>query len=336
MKAIICEKPMQLAVVERNEPIRQAAEVLVRIRRVGLCGTDYHIFKGNQPFLEYPRVMGHELAGEVVETPDGSAFKAGQLVTINPYLACAICSACRKGKPNCCRNIAVLGVHIDGGMCELISVPERAVVDATGLSLEQAAMVEFLAIGAHAVSRAKISSMDRVLVVGAGPIGLAATIFSRLEGARITLIDTQPARLANARRAIDIDDVRQVSPSLDHDLADMTGGEMYDVVFDATGAISAMNAGLQYVGHGGTYVLISVVKDELSFPDPEFHKRETTLLASRNALASDFDRVIEAIRDGLVPTNLLHTHSLDAQDLPNGLPSLANNCDGLIKAIASF
>lgn len=336
MKAVICNEPYDLRIIERAEPKAAPGEALVRIRRVGLCGTDYHIYAGNQPYLAYPRVMGHELAGEIVEVPADSRFAVGQIVTINPYLPCGTCVACRRGKPNCCVNIRVLGVHIDGGMCEVLSVPDTALIDATGLTLDQAAMVEFLAIGAHAVARARIVAGDRTLVVGAGPIGVAAALFAGLDGARVTLIDTRKMRLDYARDQVGIADVMQVSPTIVRDLAERTGGDMFDRVFDATGNIAAMRAGLDFVAHGGVYTLISVVKDEISFPDPEFHKRETTLLASRNALAVDFDRVIARIKDGSIPTKALHTQGFPAEELPQRFPELIAGADGVLKAIARF
>ncbi len=285
LKAIVCEEPHKLSLGTRPAPVPAHGEVLIRIRRVGLCGTDYHIFSGKHPYLEYPRVMGHELAG-VVEVPSGPSLQAGQVVTVNPYLACGSCIACRKGKPNCCASIKVLGVHADGGMCELLSVPAAAVIDASGLTLEQAAMVEFLAIGAHAVSRAERSPGARVLVVGAGPIGVAAALFARLDGARgHDRGRAQPA--ARIRPAAGSGSMRVIgSPEeVRAELAARTDGEMFDCVFDATGNVRAMRSGLDYVAHGGTYVLLSVVKEEIAFSDPEFHKRETTLLASRNALS---------------------------------------------------
>ncbi len=336
LKAVLCNAPLDLRVVEREAPLAAEGEVLLRIRRVGLCGTDYHIFGGNQPFLTYPRVMGHELAGEVLSAPAGSSLRAGQTVTVNPYLACGTCRACRRGKPNCCSNIAVLGVHTDGGMCDMLAVPERAVIDATGLTLDQAAMVEFLAIGAHAVSRAKLMAGDRVLVVGAGPIGVAAGLFARLDGAEVTFIDTRAARLDHVRDRLGFDHALTVGEGTRDALAERTGGEFFDCVFDATGNIHAMRAGLDHVAHGGTYVLISVVKDDLVFPDPEFHKRETTLLGSRNALSSDFARVIAAIKSGDIPTQALHTHSLNAEEMPEKLPHLIAEADTVLKAIAAF
>ncbi len=218
----------------------------------------------------------------------------------------------------------------------MIAVPERAVIDAEGLTLDQAAMVEFLAIGAHAVSRARLRAGDRVLIAGAGPIGIAAALFARSDGAEVTIMDKRASRLAYARDRLGFDEVLTVDDDVAQILSDRTNGEYFDTVFDATGNIHAMRAGLHYVAHGGTYVLVSVVPQDLVFSDPEFHKRETTLLASRNALSADFDRVIAAIRDGTIPTDALHTHSLDAETVPTRLPELAAEADQVLKAIVTF
>ena len=336
MKAVICQEPNRLGVMERPAPQPAPGEVLIRIRRVGLCGTDYHIFAGRHPFLAYPRVMGHELAGEIVSAPAGSTLRLGQTVAVNPYLACGQCIACRKGKPNACVNICVLGVHADGGMCELLAVPEHAVIDATGLSLDQAAMIEFLAIGMHAVTRANLESGSRVLVVGAGPIGVAVGLFARLRGASVALADTRPARLAYARDQLGFADVIEAAPDMLDTVRDVTDGELFDAVFDATGALPAMARSLDFVAHGGTLVLVGVAQGDLVLSDPEFHKRETTLLATRNALNQDFEQVISAIKQGQIPTGALHTHSLPALELPDRLPWLIAEADQVLKAIAHF
>lgn len=336
MKAIVCQAPYHLTVSERPEPVPGAQDVLVRIRRVGLCGTDYHIYAGRHPYLAYPRVMGHELAGEVEAAPPGSSFAVGQRVAINPYLACGACIACGNGKPNACVNIRVLGVHADGGMCERLAVPESAVIDATGLSLDQAAMIEFLAIGAHAVARGRVAAGQRVLVVGAGPIGVGVGLFARLAGAGVTLIDTRLARLDYARTRLGFEDTVAVDEALVAALAARTGGAMYDTVFDATGVLAAMTQSLAYVAHGGSLVLVGVAPGDLVFADPEFHKRETTLLASRNALAGDFAHVIAAIKAGTIPIDALHTDSFDADDMPERLPQLIAGADHVLKAIARF
>ena len=336
MKAIVCQEPFDLSVVDRPAPQPREGDVLVRIDRVGLCGTDYHIFAGRHPYLSYPRVIGHEIAGRVAAAPSGSRFHEGQLVAINPYLSCGACIACRKGRPNACVHVQVLGVHTDGGMCELLSVPERAVIDATGLTVDQAAMLEFLSIGAHAVARSGLASDSRVLVVGAGPIGIATALFARLEGAAITLVDRRRARLAYAREHLGFEDVLCADEALPDSLAMKTDGEMFDVVFEATGSIDSMSQSLAYVATGGALVFVGVAPGEVSFSDPEFHKREATLLASRNALAEDFERVISAIKAGLIPTSALQTHSFAAAEMPERLPELIDDADHVLKAIAHF
>jgi 2-desacetyl-2-hydroxyethyl bacteriochlorophyllide A dehydrogenase len=280
--------------------------------------------------------MGHELAGEVESAPPGSRFRPGQPVAINPYLPCGACIACRKDKPNACTKVRVLGVHIDGGMCELIAVPERAVLDATGLTLDQAAMLEFLAIGAHAVARSRLSPGDRVLVMGAGPIGIATGLFARQSGAAVTLADRREKRLDYARTELGFDDVVPADESLAAALAERTQGEMFDTVFDATGSLEAMAQSLAYVCHGGTLVFVGVASGDLVLPAPEFHKRETTLLASRNARTEDFERVIAAMRSGQIPSAALQTHSFPAVELPERIPQLIADADHVLKAIASF
>lgn len=336
MKAVVCESPFTLAVATRPMPVRRPGEVLLRIRRVGMCGTDYHIYAGRQPFLSYPRVIGHELAGEVVEADPGAGYAAGEIVTVNPYLPCGSCIACRKDKPNCCMTIRVLGVHVDGGMCEYLSVPAHAIVPVGKLTLDQAAMVEFLAVGAHAVRRGAVVPGDAMLVIGAGPIGVGSALFASLAGATVTLIDTSASRLDHARDALPIERVVLVDDDTDATLARQTGGEHFDCVLDATGNIAAMRHGLSYVAHGGRYVLVSVVKEDLVFPDPEFHKRETTLLGSRNATRDDFDLVIARIADRSIPTDALHTHSFPAIDAARCVPDLIADQGSVVKAIATF
>ena len=200
MMTVVCRKPGELALEERPLPERGADEVLLGIRRIGICGTDYHIYEGLHPFLQYPRIMGHELSAEVLEAPKGSAFRPGESVIVIPYLSCGSCVACRRGKTNCCTTLQCLGVHCDGGMAERFVLPEQNLYPTEGLSLDQAAMVEFLAIGAHAVRRSRLAAGDRALVVGAGPIGIGAALFARLAGAQVTLMDRAPAVLDLAGR----------------------------------------------------------------------------------------------------------------------------------------
>ncbi len=333
MLTITCETPGRLITETREKPTRAEGEVLVRVRRIGVCGTDLHIFSGNQPYLAYPRVMGHELAGTVEEAPEGSTLSTGDAVYIIPYLSCGECHACRKGKTNCCSRIQVLGVHRDGGMTEYLSLPERFVCKAEGISLDQAAMVEFLAIGAHAVRRGAVENGQAVLVVGAGPIGIAVAIFARLRGARVIMLDTREDRLAFARANLGVAETVKAGEGDRERLSELTSGDFFDVVFDATGSPKAMERGFSLVGHGGAYVLVSIVASDISFNDPEFHKRETTLLGSRNATPEDFETVVAALRAGDVPSDALLTHGMALSEVPERFAGLLDPAAGVIKAM---
>ena len=333
MKTVICESPGKLIVAERPQPARNSGDVLLRVRRVGVCGTDMHIVRGTQPYLSYPRVMGHELACEVAEAPSGSELKTGDAVFPMPYLSCGHCSACAKAKTNCCRNLEVLGVHRDGGMTEFIVVPEPFVRKADGLTLDQISMVEFLSIGAHAVERPQIRSGDRVLIVGAGPIGVAVLLFASLKGARISVLDGRTDRLDFTRRLDRAENLLTLDADTRTRLSEISQGEMFDVVFDCTGNIRAMEAGFDYLAHGGSYVLVSIVSERVSFSDPEFHRREATLLGSRNATLADVSRVMDAIRSGRVDTTTLNTHRAPLADVPAMMPLWMKPETGVLKAI---
>lgn len=333
MKAVVCESPGELRLVDRPMPQAGPGDVLLRVRRIGLCGTDMHIFRGTQPYLDYPRVMGHELSGEVVTAPEDSGLRAGDQVYVMPYLSCGHCVACRKGKTNCCTHLQVLGVHRDGGMAEYLALPAQFVFKTDGISLDDAAMLEFLAIGAHAVRRGDVKRGQNVLVAGAGPIGIAVALFAGLQGATVSVLDTREDRLAFCRQALGIERTVTVGEHDKAALAAITGGEFFDAVFDATGNVRAMERGLEFVAHGGSYVLVSIVRDRISFDDPEFHKRETTLLGSRNATAADFQAVLAAMQAGRVPTALMNTHRATLAGFVDVLPRWMDPAAGVIKAI---
>lgn len=321
-----CVTPGQFSLTKASRPeVAPDGWVLVDINRVGLCGTDFHIFEGKHPFLEYPRVIGHELSGRIAVSAAG--WHQGQAVTINPYLSCGACLACRKGKPNCCTQIAVLGVHRDGGMCDRIAVPAGNLYDADALPEGAAVLTEFLAIGAHAVRRAGAAPGDRVLVTGAGPIGLGVALFARLNGAEVHLRDSSALRL-RAMAAFGFD--RCTTP------ADSLPDEGFDIVFDATGNARAIEAGFAHVAHGGTYCLVSVVKDDITFSDPEFHKREMTLMGSRNATAEDFRAVMDAFASGAIDPGQIISATLPLADLPSRFPALVADREALIKVVVQI
>lgn len=309
MKTIICERPDSLYMTETEAPAFVPGEALVRIRRIGICGTDMHAYRGNQPFFEYPRILGHELSGVVEQVGDNAnGLKAGDQVAIIPYLACGSCIACRGGKTNCCMSMQVLGVHRDGGMRELISVPTTHLIRTEGLTLDQSAVVEPLAIGAHAVRRSELKSGEFALVIGAGPIGLGVMAFARDRGARVIAMDVHNDRLDFCRSWAGAEYTINALEQPLEELAEITGGEFPTVVFDATGNVHSMTDAFGYVAHGGKLIFVGLVRADIAFNDPEFHKREMTLMGSRNATPEDFDTVLAAVRSGAVDVERYITH----------------------------
>jgi 2-desacetyl-2-hydroxyethyl bacteriochlorophyllide A dehydrogenase len=335
MEALVCLKPGELVIENRPMPQPAAGEVLVRPRRVGICGTDYHIYEGRHPFLQYPRVMGHELAVEVLEAPPDVGFATGEICAVNPYLSCGVCVACRAGKPNCCMRISVLGVHQDGGMATALVLPADNLIRAEGLNVDACAAVEFLAIGAHAIRRSGAAVGQRALVIGAGPIGLGVALFASISGVVLTIMDVDPSRLDAARSIADVTAI-QADEGVSEAIAALTDGDGFDVVFDATGNASSIELGFDFVAHGGRYVLVSVVKERLSFADPDFHRKEMTLLGSRNATAADFGRVIKEIRRGEIPVDRLITHRTTLSGAARDIAKWATQKPGLIKAVIAM
>jgi 2-desacetyl-2-hydroxyethyl bacteriochlorophyllide A dehydrogenase len=318
-------------------PSAQAGEALVRIKRIGICGTDLHAYKGRQPFFTYPRVLGHELSGEIESVGENDAgLKAGDAVVVVPYLPCGGCIACRQGKTNCCTALSLFGVHQDGGMCEVLSVPTANLIKAEGLKLEQMAIVECLAIGAHAVRRAQITPGSFALVIGGGPIGMGAMQFARIAGAKVIAMDINAERLAYCRETLGADHTVDATGDVDGQLQEITGGEYASTVFDCTGNPQSMMNAFAYVAHAGTYVLVSLVKADITFNDPEFHKRETTLLSSRNATREDLEQVVEAMQAGQVETETFITHRCGFDDMIGQFDSWLEPETGVIKAVVEL
>jgi 2-desacetyl-2-hydroxyethyl bacteriochlorophyllide A dehydrogenase len=333
MRRIVLTEPFQLQMQSVQPPVPGPGEALVRVRRVGICGTDLHAFQGRQPFFSYPRVLGHEISAEVaaVESiPDG--LLPGDPCVVSPYLYCGACGACRQGKTNCCVRLKVLGVHMDGGLQDLISVPAHALVRAEGLSLDQMAMVESQSIGAHAVRRAQLQPGETALVIGAGPIGFGVAQFARLAGADVLVADLSQARLEMARRWLAPRQALAAGTDLEAQLADLTGGDLPGVVFDCTGSPASMMRAFRYVAQGGRLVLVGLAQADITFHDPEFHRREMTVLGSRNATRQDLEHVIASMAAGKVVTEPLTTRHVGLDDLIGAFPGWLDPQAGVLKA----
>ncbi|KQB91627.1 putative L-galactonate oxidoreductase [Geobacillus sp. PA-3] len=337
MKCIVCEQPNQFKMVEVPLPSVQEGEALVRIRRVGVCGTDLHAYKGNQPFFSYPRILGHELAG-IIDLIGQNDFglQKGDQVSIIPYLECGKCVACRKGKMNCCVNLKVLGVHIDGGMQEYISIHPSHLVKTNGLSLDQSAMLEPLSIGAHAVRRAGSIKGEVILVIGAGPIGLGVMAFAKQRGAIVVAMDVNEERLKFCHRWAKVDYTLNALDDPIKNLSDITNGDLPTVVFDATGNVESMCNSFKYVAHGGKLIYVGLVKADITFSDPYFHSKELTLMGSRNATREDFDYVMSAVKTGKLDIESYISHRSSFDEMIERFKEWIDPESKMIKAIVEL
>ena len=337
MRILTCLKPGEFAYSDTPAPELKSGYAMVKVKRIGICGTDLHAFEGTQPFFNYPRVLGHELAGEIVGIENHANYKVGDQVSIIPYFSCGTCFACTQGKTNCCTTLNVFGVHSDGGMSEFISIPIDSLFKDTSLNLDALALLEPLAIGAHGIKRAQIKPNEFVLIVGAGPIGLGAAAMASLAGAQVIIQDINQNRLDFAKEKLHIP--FSINPNQEDAfiaLKEITRGNMPRVVIDATGYKKAMEQSFQYISHGGTYVLIGLQLDEISFSHPEFHKREATLMSSRNATREDFQWVADSIGQQKLDPTLFISHRIAFDDVAAQFPDLINPSLGVIKAMVSF
>ncbi len=336
MKTLVCEQPGILQYADIPAPVAKEGETLLRIHRVGICGTDLHIYEGTQPFFSYPGILGHELAGEIVSTT-APGFGIGEAVTVIPYFNCGTCIACRSGKPNCCAQLRVCGVHIDGGMAEYYTVPSCSLVHGNGLTMDELALVEPLAIGAHGVRRAGIRPGEFVLVVGAGPIGLGVMEFARLAGGKVIALDVQASRLSFCAEKLQVPyTINGTSDNVAEKLADITSGDMPAVIIDATGSLKAINQSFHYLAHGGRYVLVGLQKEAIVFSHPEFHKREAGLYSSRNATREDFEWVMNCLQTGAVNPLTYITHRVGLEDVTEHFPGWLDPANGVIKAMVNL
>jgi 2-desacetyl-2-hydroxyethyl bacteriochlorophyllide A dehydrogenase len=337
VRAIRLEEPKHFEYVDIDEPTSPAAgQALVRTHRMGICGTDYSGYLGKMPFFRYPRIPGHELGVEVLAVGEGvTNVRPGDRCSVEPYMNCGACYACRRGFGNCCEKLNVIGVMIDGGLCERFLVRAEKLHPSKSLSFEQLALVETLAIGCHATDRGAPAAGDHVLIIGAGPIGLATLEFTRLTGARITVMDMVPSRLDFCRQTYGIEHtvVFTGDGTELEAMRSITSGDMYSLVTDATGNHRSMSQAVNYVAHTGSLVYVGITTDEVTFPHPALHRREMAIKGSRNAMPSDFSRIIRLIEEGTINTSPWITHRTTFDDVVGTFETYTRPESGVIKAI---
>lgn len=337
MRAIQLQEPKQFQTIDIPSPGDPGpGEALVRTHRMGICGTDYSGYLGKMPFFKYPRIPGHELGVEVLAVGEGvENVKVGDRCSVEPYMNCGTCYACRKGNSNCCVSLDVIGVMVDGGLCEQFLIRAEKLHPSAKLDMEQLALVETLAIGCHACDRGAPEKDEHVLIIGAGPIGLATLEFTRLTGATITVMDMVESRLDFCKQTYGVahtipfkGDGTEIEQ-----MREFTNGDFYSVVTDATGNNKSMSAAAEYCAHTGSLVYVGITTQELTYSHPKIHRPELTLKASRNALPRDFGRIIGLIEDGTIDTTPWITHRTSFGDVIGEFETFTRPESGVIKAV---
>ena len=337
MKALVCDQPGSFQYITKDEPLAQKDRAVLKIKRIGICGTDLHAFEGTQPYFEYPRILGHELAAEIAAIETNDQFAVGDKVTFIPYFNCGECIGCRNGLTNCCVSMKVCGVHVDGGMAEYLSVPVSSLIHSQGLGFDELALVEPLAIGAHGIRRANVKQDEKVLVIGAGPIGLGLLEFARIAGAQPIAMDTNEKRLDFCKTKLKIaHTINPMNENVMERLKEITNNDMPTVVIDATGNLKAINSAFQYMAHGARYVLVGLQKGAIAFSHPEFHKREATLMSSRNATREDFDHVITSMKNNRIDPATYITHRVQFGQVKDEFSKWLDPSNGVIKAMVEI
>ncbi|MCL4116259.1 UNVERIFIED_CONTAM: hypothetical protein GTU68_048570 [Idotea baltica] len=338
MKAIVCKEPGQLESIEIPIPKRREGETLLKIKSIGICGTDLHAYAGNQVYFTYPRILGHEISAEIAELdPDApDELSIGQQVVVIPYLHCGTCHACKIGRTNCCSTLKVFGVHIDGCMQEFFSCPTDLLLPAAHLSSHEMAIVEPLCIGAHAVRRAKVSAGDCVVVSGCGPIGAGIVWSAKAAGAKVIALDLDQRRLSFCVKELGADHAITAGQDVEEVLKEYTNGRMAQVVFDATGIKKPMEKAIDYLSPGGTYVLVGLHRGDLSFSHPSIHGRELTIMCSRNATKGDFLHVIEQMKSPGFPSNQYITHAVPSPDIVDQFGTWRESSNHIMKVITDW
>ena len=338
MKAVLLEEPGKFSLVDLDPPEEpRPGEALVRIKRIGVCGTDLHAFQGDQPFFEYPRILGHELGVEIVAVGENKfGLEVGDRCAVEPYLTCGRCIACRRGRTNCCVNLKCLGVHTDGGMRDAMILPASKLHKSKTLSLDQLALVETLGIGAHAIERAGLAPGETILVIGVGPIGLSVVEFTKQKQAQVIVMDLDQRRLDFCRQTLGIEQCVSGKWNPLSQLREVLSGELPTTVFDCTGSPQSMMNAFEYVAHSGKLVFVGLFSGNVTFHDPAFHARELTLMSSRNATGNEHQRITQLMEAGKINVTPWITHRMAYTSIVENFPRWVGSDSAGIKVIIDW
>ena len=337
MKAVIIKEPGKIEVIEKEMPVAKDGEALLKVKYCGICGADVASYTGNQPFTTYPRIPGHEFSAEIVEIPENEkGLKKGDTVTCNPYFNCGECYACKRGIVNACYDNQTMGVQRDGSFQEYITMPVERIIDGKGLSAKELALIEPFSISCHALSRCEIREGAKLLIMGAGPIGLFALLKAKSMGAEVMIADVLDSRLQLAAEYGADKTVNVKEKNLHEESLSFTDGNGFDVCVEACGAPETFLSCIDEASHGANIILIGNGKRETTFVHSIILKKELNIYGSRNAFTKDFEELIDLVSSGKVNVLKMISGVYDKEDAAEAFEKLKNNDGSINKLLISF
>ena len=324
MKALVLQKPGQASIQEFPEPIITDQQILLKVRMVGFCGSDLNSFRGLNPLVSYPRILGHEVCATVVQAGSDSGLAVGTDVVVSPYTSCGQCASCRRRRPNACQFNQTLGVQRDGALTEFIAAPREKLYSAR-LTTKELCLVEPLTVGFHAVARGRVAANDTVAILGCGGVGLGAIAASSSRGAKTICVDLDDEKLELARAAGGVQTINTRRQSLHEQLLEMTEGRGPDVVIEAIGTPTTFRSAVEEVAFTGRVVYIGYAKEPVSYETRLFVQKELDILGSRNALPEDFHAVINMMEARKFPVEQAVSAVVPLEEAGQALRSWSEN-----------
>lgn len=338
MKAIVIQGERKTALIDREKPQAKIGEVLIKIKYVGFCGSDLNTFLGKNPMVKLPVIPGHEIGAEIEVVGEGvpSTIRPGMPCTVNPYTNCGYCPSCRNGRPNACQFNQTFGVQRDGAMCEYIALPWQKVMVDNTLSARDFALVEPMSVGFHAVSRAQVTDLDIVMVIGCGMIGIGAIVRASLRGARVIAVDVDNEKLELAKNLGASYTLNSATENVHERLQEITGGTGPDVIIEAVGAPVTYQMAINEVAFTGRVVCIGYAKTDIAFETKYFVMKEMDIRGSRNAMPEDFRAVIEYMKRGICPVDKLISGIYPPEQSQEALEGWAANPGKVFRILIKF
>lgn len=339
MKTIIINNPGEVNIIEQAMPVRKQGEALLKILYGGICGSDLGTYRGTFAYASYPRIPGHEFSAEIIEIGDNDRnLKPGMIVTCNPYFNCGHCYSCQRGLVNCCTSNETMGAQRDGAFSEYITMPIERIYDGKGLSAKTLALIEPFCISYHGISRANIQPNDKVLVIGAGTIGVLAAVAAKAKGAKVYISDVAENKMNYAIETFGLDGgILNDSPeNFIKRVEEITNGNYFDVTIEAVGLPSTFQACIDAAAFGARMVQIGVGKRTHEFDFTLLQKKELNVYGSRNALKKDFLELIDLVKSGKVDLEKIVTNTYNLDEADKAFQDFSKNAASMLKVVIKF